>query len=78
MKVQELWKAKAFGLNKGEAKMRYAIGYTFEGNGVIFVDADNDNDALEIAEEQLEDEDEIIDNRRIVTVESYEIEEVEE
>ena len=58
--------------------MRYAIGYKFEGYGVIFVDADNDNDALEIAEEQLEDEDEIIDNRRIVTVESYEIEEVEE
>ena len=58
--------------------MRYAIGYKFEGYGVIFVDADNDEEALEIASEQLEDEDEIFDNQRIVTVENYEIEEVEE
>ena len=58
--------------------MRYAIGYKYEGYGVIFVDADNDEEALELAEEQLEDEDEIFDNQRIVTVENYEIEEVEE
>lgn len=58
--------------------MRYAIGYKYEGYGVIFVDADDDNEALELAEEQLEDEDEIFGNRRIVNVESYEIEEVEE
>lgn len=58
--------------------MRYAIGYKYEGYGVIFVDADDDNEALELAEEQLEDEDEIFENRRIVNVESYEIEEVEE
>lgn len=57
--------------------MRYAIGYKFEGYGVIFVDADNDNEAMELAEEQLEDEDEILDNRRIVNADSYEIEGVE-
>lgn len=58
--------------------MRYAIGYKFEGYGVIFVDADDDNEALELAEEQLEDEDEILDNRRIVNADNLEIEEVEE
>lgn len=57
--------------------MRYAIGYKFEGYGVIFVDADNDEEALELAEEQLEDEDEILGNRRIVNADSYEIEGVE-
>ena len=58
--------------------MRFAIEYSFEGYGVIFVGANNEDEALELAEEQLEDEDEIIYHMRNIKVYNLETEEVDE
>lgn len=58
--------------------MRYAIEYSFEGHGVIFVGANNEDEARELAEEQLEDEDEIINHIRNINVYNLETEEVDE
>lgn len=58
--------------------MLYAIEYSFKGHGVIFVGANNEDEALELAEDQLEDEDEIINHIRNINVYNLETEEVDE